>query len=119
MTNVLMRFKDHGKMASFHYADDSCKEWGLGDKQKAAALKLFDDNPELQNDMRLIARGFIWSLESARPEITEADEQLPVRPYDDARPLANGNRKDTLTGEEVPEAEYMSDYPDDLPRGDF
>ena len=61
---TLKQFKTAGMNASFHYAADTCSEWGLGDKHKKAALKLFDENPELQPKMRLIAKGFLWSLTS-------------------------------------------------------
>ena len=68
MNEVLQQFKDRGISASHHYADDTCKEWGLADREKAKALKLFDDNPSMQRYMRDIAKGFLWSLESVRPE---------------------------------------------------
>ena len=66
VTNILNRFTKHGKDASFHYADDTGKEWGSGDREKRDALVLFDSNPALQKEMREIAKGFLWSLKSER-----------------------------------------------------
>ena len=67
--DVLARFKTHGINASFHYADDTASgEWRLGSAEEAKALKLFDDNPPLQPQMREIAKGFLWSLASCRKE---------------------------------------------------
>ena len=51
-----------GRTASYHYADDSCGEWKLGDIAKEAAIELFKANPDLQEEMREIAKGFLWSL---------------------------------------------------------
>ena len=51
--------------ASFHYADDSCKEWHLADDAKQAALKIFDAHPELHDKMR--ANTELWSLSRERP----------------------------------------------------
>lgn len=63
MNPKLELFKKHGMDASHHYADDSCKEWGLASKSKSYAMTIFNDNPELQDEMRVIAKGFLWSLE--------------------------------------------------------
>jgi hypothetical protein len=68
MNIILEQFKKHGDMASFHYADDSASgEWRLGHAEEQKALELFDANPELQNEMREIAKGFLWTLELSRP----------------------------------------------------
>ena len=69
MNEVLQQFKDRGMSASFHYADDTASgEWRLGRIEEAKALRLFDDNPSMQGYMRDIAKGFLWSLKSVRPE---------------------------------------------------
>ena len=68
MSSVVETFKQHGMKASYHYADDSGKEWGHGSREKKLALILFDDNPDLQAEMREIASQFLWSLQSDRPE---------------------------------------------------
>ena len=62
MDEILKEFTELGQTASYHYADYTTKEWSLGDTAKRAALKLFDNNPELQAQMRVIARNFLWSL---------------------------------------------------------
>ena len=64
-------FKDLGLTASYHYADDSGKEWGLGRKAQDKALEIFDANPDLQEVMRGIATGFLWSLNMRRPNTNE------------------------------------------------
>ena len=88
MNEVLQQFKDLGKQASYHYACDYGSEWRLGTPLEARALKLFDHSPLLQAEMRVIAKGFLWSLKSVRPE---------SQPQQD-RPLASGQTK-TATGE--------------------
>ena len=62
MEDILAEFKKLGHTASHHYADDTTKEWSLGDTAKREALKLFDSYPELQDRMRVIAKDFLWSL---------------------------------------------------------
>jgi hypothetical protein len=62
MEEILKEFTELGQKASYHYADDSTKEWNLGDRAKREALKLFDNNSELQAQMRVIARNFLWSI---------------------------------------------------------
>ena len=68
MNSVTETFKKHGVWASYHYADDSGKEWVHGYTEKKLALIIFDDNPDLQAEMREIATDFLWSLKSERPE---------------------------------------------------
>ena len=63
---ILEEFKMHGMKASYHYADDSGREWHLASREKSAALDLFDANPELQDKMREISHGFLWSLSLER-----------------------------------------------------
>ena len=66
-SEILKQFEKHGNNASYHFADDSTKEWGLAREEEAAALKLFDENEELQPAMRKISAGFLWSLSRRRP----------------------------------------------------
>lgn len=65
--NVLEQFEGLGKDASYHYAGDM-SEFSAGVALERQALKLFDTHPELQKDMREIAKGFLWSLSISRPE---------------------------------------------------
>ena len=59
----LEEFKRLGDLASYHYADDSCKEWGLAGAAKNAAMKLYyAATVEQQEQMKVIAKGFLWSL---------------------------------------------------------
>ena len=64
---VLADFEHHGKTASYHYADDTTSEWGVARRAECRALALFDGNVMLQDEMREIAKGFLWSLNSKRP----------------------------------------------------
>lgn len=69
MPDLFEKFQALGHKASYHYADDSTKEWVFGDKAKYEALELFDNaTPSLQKQMRDIAKGFLWSLTMERPE---------------------------------------------------
>lgn len=65
--NVVAEFLELGRSASYHYADDSGRERSDARKDEAAALKLFDNNPDLQAEMRVAGKGFLWSLKRARP----------------------------------------------------
>jgi len=68
---IIKQFETLGLSASYHFADDTGKEFRQGTLKKRAALKLFDDNPELQNEMRVVAGGFLWSLASERKQEQE------------------------------------------------
>ena len=59
---IVEQFEYIGRTASYHYADDSGREWSDGDKLKRVAVAIFEDNPELQAEMREVAKGFLWSL---------------------------------------------------------
>lgn len=65
---TLEEFRNAGSTASYHYADDSTSEWGAGKRAECKALDLFDNNPELQPEMRVISSHFLWSLSMKRPE---------------------------------------------------
>lgn len=65
---VVETFKKLGKDASYHYVDDSGKEWSLGLKYENQALELFDTHPELESELREVAKGFLWTLEYRRPK---------------------------------------------------
>jgi len=58
----LIKFDALGRQASFHYADDSGKEWSQAKTLEAQARALFEQNPDLQDQMREMARGFLWTL---------------------------------------------------------
>ena len=99
--SVFDDFKTHGINASFHYADDTASgEWRLARKEKLKALKLFDDNPDLQDEMRVIAKGFLWSLASDRPILyadnPEYAEERRLNEYaTESRKLPNGCTKES------------------------
>ena len=59
---VLADFAKLGNQASYHYADDSGKEWRLGQIDRDAALLLWKLNPHLEQDMLFLAKDFLWSF---------------------------------------------------------
>ena len=63
---ILNQFDRAGRQASYHYADDTGGEWNQGDDWKRKALAIYDAHPELHLRMRVIARGFLWSLDIER-----------------------------------------------------
>jgi len=65
MSDPLENYFSLARKASFHYADDSGKEWDLAGKAKRAALEIFDAHPELHKEMRAIQT--LWSLTKERP----------------------------------------------------
>lgn len=67
---ILFDFKAAGDAASFHYASDDTASpgWSAGASEEAKALRIFDKYPELQPTMREVAKAFLWSLSSVRPE---------------------------------------------------
>ena len=67
MNTLIELFKKHAKQASFHYADDTCKEWNLAREEKKMALKIFDENPELQTELRELAKNELWRINRERP----------------------------------------------------
>ena len=67
MKTVLEQFEELGKDASYHYAGDM-SEFHSGMMLERQALALFDQHPELQAEMREVAKGFLWSLKMSRPE---------------------------------------------------
>jgi hypothetical protein len=68
MNDSLDKFKSLGMSASFHYAGDM-SEFYYGRNDENQALELFDQNPELRDEMRVIAKEFLWALESSRPVV--------------------------------------------------
>ena len=64
---LLAQFRKGGSTASYHFADDTASEWGLGSKHEKEALRIFDNHPELEEELREIAKGFLWSLNMKRP----------------------------------------------------
>lgn len=65
--DILKEFEKLGLDASTHYASENVKEWRNGKPLEDKALQLFDDNPDLQDDMRQIALKFLWPLGLRRP----------------------------------------------------
>lgn len=66
MTSPLEEFASQARSASFHYADDSAKEWGLARKCKARCEELYKNNPDLREEMVQISKGELWGNEFRR-----------------------------------------------------
>jgi hypothetical protein len=63
MVDIFEKFQELARKASFHYANDTTKEWSLGDEAKRQAIELFDNaSPNLQKQMREVVRNQLWSL---------------------------------------------------------
>lgn len=58
--DILKQFKEAGMNASYHYADDSGKEWKLGAEESRKCYALAKAHPELLPQMWEIARGFLF-----------------------------------------------------------
>jgi len=61
---ILKDFEFAGRTASYHYADDTGGEWGLGDAAHRRAMDLYHQNPQLQAAMLEISKKFLWSLKN-------------------------------------------------------
>ena len=59
---ILSSFEQHGKDASYHYADDSGKEWQLGTLERDKALDIWRSHKYLTEEMKVIGKGFLWSF---------------------------------------------------------
>ena len=60
---ILAEFDSLGGTASYHYADDSGKEWRAGDRLKEQALALVKAHPELRDGFLRIGQRFLWSFD--------------------------------------------------------
>jgi hypothetical protein len=54
MNETLEQFKSLGMSASFHYADDSCREWGQAKIEELEAMQLYFRNPDLRRNERAV-----------------------------------------------------------------
>lgn len=59
---ILEQFKKAGLDASFHYADDTGKEWHLAYPLVEKCMKLAKEYPELHTEMAEIAKHFIFLM---------------------------------------------------------
>ena len=59
---ILEEFKTCGMDASYHYADDSGQEWKFAYPLVDKCMKLVKEHPELHEEMREIAKRFIFSI---------------------------------------------------------
>ena len=54
-------FKHYGLRASYHYADDSTKEWRYGAMAKDKAYKIAAAYPQCEEQFKEVAQNFLWS----------------------------------------------------------
>ena len=59
---ILEEFKTYGMDASYHYADDTGKEWKFAYPLVDKCLKLVKEHPELHEEMKEIAKHFIFPM---------------------------------------------------------
>ena len=59
---ILEEFKTYGMDASYHYADDSGQEWKFAYPLVDKCMKLVKEHTELREEMREIAKKFIFSI---------------------------------------------------------
>ena len=59
---ILEEFKTYGMDASYHYADDSGKEWKFAYPLVDKCIKLVKEHPELHEEMKEISKKFIFSI---------------------------------------------------------
>ena len=71
--STLRAFESHANSASFHYADDSGKEWGSARSRKRQAMALYESHPDLREHMRPIGERQLWALDFRR-EAAKIDE---------------------------------------------
>lgn len=58
----LAQFAKEGRDASYHYADDSGKEWQQGALARDRAIAIWQKNKHLTEKMLYLARDFLWSF---------------------------------------------------------
>lgn len=83
--NTLEQFAHHARMASFHFADDTTKEWGAASRHRDAAIDLFldDNNRGLRTEMRVLAARELWSLDV---ELRKRDERACMHAWVECSP---------------------------------
>jgi hypothetical protein len=62
----LQRFGKYAAAASYHYADDSTKEWVLARRAKDNAMKVYRAHPDLWEQMDAIGKDQLWGREFIR-----------------------------------------------------
>lgn len=64
--NPIEEFKKYANAASFHYADDSCKEWDEASRCENKAMQIYYANPEHQKEMASIGKSQLWGMTFCR-----------------------------------------------------
>lgn len=63
---ILKEFEEAGNQASFHLACDYGNEWRLAKQHQETCYRLYKDNPELNEEMKALAKDFLWGYEFMR-----------------------------------------------------
>jgi hypothetical protein len=66
MSNPVQEFKEYAVRASFHYADDTCEEWGQAKDCENKAMDIYHAHPECQDAMNLIGKEQLWASDFKR-----------------------------------------------------
>ena len=61
-SDVIKEFQRLANSASFHYADDSGREWPLGKADENEAMRLYHGYPHLQSEMDCIGNMQLWNF---------------------------------------------------------
>jgi len=67
--NIIEEFKKYARNASYHYADDSTKEWSLARKNVGLCRELYRENEHLRESMRKIVDRELWSTNELTKDI--------------------------------------------------
>lgn len=59
---IIDHYKSLARSASYHYADDSGKEWDQAREYEQKALDLFYAYPQMERKLRAAHKGNLWSL---------------------------------------------------------
>lgn len=62
MNDLVEKFKTLAGQASFHYADDSCKEWGQARECEYECRYLWERHPELRKEFEKIMAKQLWVM---------------------------------------------------------
>jgi hypothetical protein len=63
MKNIISEFKKLGDNVSYCYASDNVDDWKMADDYKKTCINLYVDFPQFQDEMKEIAKTFLWRLD--------------------------------------------------------
>lgn len=60
--NPVEEFRKYANAASFHYADDTCKEWDEASRFENRAMQIYHENPDHHEEMNKIGKSQLWGM---------------------------------------------------------